>query len=393
MPASSSTPSPPIVGVGGMPRPRSRCRARRCRTRREIERLAGQRRSARMATAANWPMISRLFRVAEVHVVGQRQQLSADHGRVREASTTAWQAPTSRVRGAVAGRAVGGQRQRAVVAVQLHHRSGVGGARRASPSCRRRCCRTGPRSRRASIQIGAGDQLRQRGSEAEAILQPGRVEGFPVSASRWWADGRGGASSFSGASGMSASNLPWRRTTMRPVSVRWPITAKSSSISPEDFPRHVLTVGGEHHQRALLAFGRHELVGGHAGLARRHLGRGQARCRRCPCRPSRPRGWSVRRRHVLDGDDGVGGHPVPGRLLDQRIFRRTGRRPGRWGVSHLQIGGELGGGHGGAVDAVAASLRGRHRRQGCRRPRRRRRLSCPSASMPTVIALTSGLPS
>ena len=59
--------------------------------------------------------------------------------------------------------------------------------------------------------------------------------------------------------------------------------------------------------------------------------------------------------HVLDGDDGVGRHQFQAGL-DQQFFReRVADLHG--GALFLGIGGELGGGHGGAVDAVAAGLR------------------------------------
>jgi hypothetical protein len=123
----------------------------------------------------------------------------------------------------------------------------------------------------------------------------------------------------------------------------------------EDGARGVLAVGPQHHQHALLAFRQHELVGGHAGFACRHLveiqfdadtaftghlygGTGQA-------------GGA----HVLDGDNGVGGHEFQAGL-DQELFGE-GVTDLDGGAFFLGVGGELGGGHGGAVDAVAAGLR------------------------------------
>ena len=123
----------------------------------------------------------------------------------------------------------------------------------------------------------------------------------------------------------------------------------------EDVARDVLAVGAQHHQHALLAFRQHELVGGHAGLARRDLVEVQLDADAALAGHFHRGTGQAGGAHVLDGDDGVGGHQFQAGL-DQQLFReRIADLDG--GAFFLGIGGELGGGHGGAVDAVAAGLR------------------------------------
>ena len=118
---------------------------------REVERLAGRRHAADRGGELAHDLGP--FGVAEVHVVGERQRPRADGGQVAPGLGHRLRAAGLGVGGAVARRAVGGQRQRARQALELHHR-GVGGARGASRSARRRCCRTGPTPRRASRDRG-----------------------------------------------------------------------------------------------------------------------------------------------------------------------------------------------------------------------------------------------
>ena len=58
--------------------------------------------------------------------------------------------------------------------------------------------------------------------------------------------------------------------------------------------------------------------------------------------------------HVLDRDDGVGRHQLQAGLDQQLLGERVADLHGR--ALLLGIGGELGRGHGGAMDAVAAGL-------------------------------------
>ena len=137
---------------------------------------------------------------------------------------------------------------------------------------------------------------------------------------------------------------------MRPVSVRWPMTEKSSSHLWKMAARHVLPVRPQHHQHALLAFRQHHLVGGHAVLALRagievQLDADVTLARHLDGRAGQPGGP-----HVLDGDDRVRRHQLEAGF-DQQLFDV--------GVAHLHGGAlgvricvELGRSHGRAVDAV-----------------------------------------
>ena len=107
--------------------------------------------------AANWPMISGLLRIAEIHVVGDRQRARADRGQVAPGLGHRLRAASLGVGGAVARRAVGGQRQRAGMALQPHHR-GVRGPGRFTvwpPTVLSYWSQTQAREH----EVGAGDQL------------------------------------------------------------------------------------------------------------------------------------------------------------------------------------------------------------------------------------------
>ena len=240
--------------------------------------------------------------------------------RLRHASATACAPPGFGVGGAVARRAVGGQRQR-----PRWCRRAAPRRRRprpaASRSGRRRCCRTGPRSRRASTGPGSRSARIKR-------VAPGRVAVLDRAERRRRRASRrsGGDRAAPGRPAARAGCRPpprrsWR-TTMRPVSVRWPMTAKSSSHFSKIARASVLAVGPEHHQHPLLALRQHHLVGGHAGLALRHrvevefdadaalaghLDRGTGQAGRA---------------HVLDRDDGVGRHQFQAGLDQQLLGER-----------------------------------------------------------------------
>ncbi len=178
---------------------------------------------------------------------------------------------------------------------------------------------------------------------------------------------------------------------MRPVSVIRPMTAKSRSHFCEDVAGELLAVGAQHHQHAFLAFRQHEFVGGHAGFARRHLVEVELDADVALAGHFHRRTGQAGGAHVLDGDDGVGGHQFQAGLDQQLLGERVADLHG--GALVLGIGGELGGGHGGAVDAVAAGLRADidHRIADAGGGGLRKILSL--RAMPTVMALTSGLPS
>ena len=209
-----------------------------------------------------------LLGIAEIHVVGDRERPGADRGQVAPGLGDRLLAALRRVGGAVAGRAVGGQRQRA----GRGPRSGPRRRRRrraGARSGRRSCCRTGSRPRRASTGRGS-----RSASAAPARCPTGSATVAERRGLRRRARSAGDRAAPARPAGRAGCRpRPGRRgvTTMRPVSVRWPITAKSSSHLLEDRARHVLPVRAQHHQHALLALRQHHLVGRHAGLALRHL--------------------------------------------------------------------------------------------------------------------------
>ncbi|MNQ64886.1 hypothetical protein D3C85_793260 [compost metagenome] len=122
----------------------------------------------------------------------------------------------------------------------------------------------------------------------------------------------------------------------------------------EDAIADILEAGLQDRQHALLAFRQHHLIGGHAHFALGHLvevqldadaalaghfdrGRGQTCCA-----------------HVLNGGDGARGHQLQ-RGFDQQLLGE-GVADLDGGALGLRLVVELGRGHGGAVDAVAARL-------------------------------------
>ena len=179
--------------------------------------------------------------------------------------------------------------------------------------------------------------------------------------------------------------------TIRPVSVRWPITAKSRSHLSKMARAASSRVRAQHHQHALLALRQHELVGvmpvSRAGTWSRSSSMptpplpaistdGQVR-------PAAPMSWMATIASVC--------HQLQARLEQQLLGERIADLHG--GPLRLGFVGELGRGHGRAVDAVAAGLRADIDHRIARRRRRAHRRCGPWRAMPTVIALTRMLPS
>ena len=123
----------------------------------------------------------------------------------------------------------------------------------------------------------------------------------------------------------------------------------------EDRLRLGFAAGLQHHEHALLALGEHHLVGRHALFAARHLVHVEPDADAALARHLDRRGREPRRAHVLDGDDRVRRHQLEAgfdqQLLGERIADLNGR------ALLLAVLGEVGAGHGRAVDAVAAGLR------------------------------------
>jgi hypothetical protein len=156
----------------------------------------------------------------------------------------------------------------------------------------------------------------------------------------------------------------------------------------EDLARQLLAAGFQHDQHALLAFGEHELVGVHAGLAHRHLVELDDHAKPALGRHLERRAGEAGRAHVLDGDDGVGRHQLQAGFEQQLLHEGIAdlhRRP-----FALAILVEFGRRHGGAVDAVAAGLGADD--DGIPDARGLRIEDVVDGAMPTVIALTRMLP-
>ncbi len=125
------------------------------------------------------------------------------------------------------------------------------------------------------------------------------------------------------------------------------------------FPEHAL--GGflrarlQHHEHALLALREHHLVGGHAFLAGRHPVELKLDADAAFVGHLHRGGGEARGAHVLDGDDGVLRHQLEAGLEQKLLGEGIAHLHGRALLLRGLV--ELGGGHGGAVDAVAAGFR------------------------------------
>ncbi len=123
----------------------------------------------------------------------------------------------------------------------------------------------------------------------------------------------------------------------------------------ENVAGKLLAVRTQHHQHAFLAFGQHELIGGHAGFARGDVVEVQFDADIALAGHLDGAAGQAGGAHVLDGDDGVGGHQFEAGLDQQLFGERVADLDG--GPLFVGVRGELGRGHGRAVDAVTAGLR------------------------------------
>ncbi len=122
----------------------------------------------------------------------------------------------------------------------------------------------------------------------------------------------------------------------------------------EDAIADVFIAGLQHRQHPLLAFRQHHLIGRHAGFALGHLVEVQLDADAALARHFDGRRRQAGRAHVLNGGDGARGHQLQ-RRLDQQLFGEGVADLHRRAFG-LRLVVELGRGHGGAVDAVAAGL-------------------------------------
>ena len=157
----------------------------------------------------------------------------------------------------------------------------------------------------------------------------------------------------------------------------------------DDGARHLGALGLEHQQHALLAFREHHLIGGHAGLALRHVVQDQLDADAAFAGHLHGGGGEPGRAHILDGDDGVGLHQLQAGLDEQFFGERIADLHGR--AFFLGGGVELGAGHGRAMDAVAPGLAA-DIDHGIADARGGGEEDFVLRAMPTVMALTSGLP-
>ena len=123
----------------------------------------------------------------------------------------------------------------------------------------------------------------------------------------------------------------------------------------EDIEDFVLTAGVGHDEHALLRFGEHDLVRGHAGFAlgdeaEVDFNAGLGAAAHFAGGAGEPGGA-----HILNADDGAGVHGFEAGFEEELLHERVANLD--VGALFLRLFGEDGGGHGCAVDAVAAGFR------------------------------------
>src|ERR1017187_1392583 len=123
----------------------------------------------------------------------------------------------------------------------------------------------------------------------------------------------------------------------------------------EHLVNFLLAAARGHQQHALLRFGEHDLVRGHAGFALRHLVELDFDADLAAAAHLASRAGEAGGAHVLNADDGAGLHGLDAGLEQQLLHER---------IADLHVGtlllgflGEFGAGDGGAVYAVAAGAR------------------------------------
>ena len=117
---------------------------------------------------------------------------------------------------------------------------------------------------------------------------------------------------------------------------------------------HFFLAGLQHHEHALLAFAQHHFIGRHALFAARNLVHVEPDAGLAIGRHLHAGRGQTRGAHVLNGDDGVGGHQLQAgfdqQLLGEGIADLHGRALG------LRVLFEIRGSHGRAVNAVTPGL-------------------------------------
>ena len=113
-------------------------------------------------------------------------------------------------------------------------------------------------------------------------------------------------------------------------------------------------LGADHHEHPLLTLGEHDLVGGHGAFAHRHLVEVELDPGAALVRHLHRGAGEPRRAHILDGDDGVRRHQGEAGLHEQLLGKGVADLHG--GALLFRALAEGGGRHGGTVDAVAPGL-------------------------------------
>ena len=157
-----------------------------------------------------------------------------------------------------------------------------------------------------------------------------------------------------GASGISASDGP-RHFEYEPSALGQAADHREIELPfVEDRARGLLAPRLQHHEHALLALGEHDLVRRHAHLAHRHAVELELDAEPALGGHLDRGGGEAGGAHVLNGDDRVGRHELKAGLEQKLLGEGIANLHGRPLLLRALV--ELGGRHGGAVDAVASGL-------------------------------------
>ena len=243
------------------------------------------------------------LRIAEIHAVGDGERIGADSGQIAPALGHRLLGAFARIGGAIAGRHVAGDgealarcRARAPRAASPPGRCTVSAMTMWSycSQIQRREERWGEpirRLERAEQAVRRRHVLGRDQRRASALASTGAHRPAPRAPSA--------------ESGMSACDGA-AMAHHEPAGVGGAADHREVELP---FAEHALGdrlgAGLQHHEHALLALRQHHLVGGHAGLARRHAVEVELDADAALVGHLDRRRGEARRAHVLDGDDGV----------------------------------------------------------------------------------------
>ena len=290
----------------------------------------------------------RVLRVAEVHAVGRGERDRADRGDVAPRLGDRLLPALDRVGEAIARRAVGGDRQRLVGAVDPHHRGVAAGALDGVGADLAVILLPDPA---AAGEVGRAHQHQQVGGDIAARRHVGQRCGQrrrhvrPVVERRLVGE-RAERDVAHHLAPVAQHHPPGIGDVADHREIQLPFA--------EDRLRRRLSAGLQHHEHPLLAFRQHHLVGGHADLALRHVVHHQLDADAALAGHLDAGGGEAGGAHVLDRDDRVGRHQLQ-TGLDQQLFGE-GVADLHGGPLRLRVLAEVRARHGRAVDAVAAGL-------------------------------------